>query len=118
MAIAAGDPAGYAQLHYTIGTRQREEIRFYVTADEASSPERAATEHPAAQPQEGREPDAWREEMASSFERWERAETSLDYEQGEDPAIAESHAWSDAARITPEQGEASETSSVWGPEQD
>jgi hypothetical protein len=97
--LISGDPTAWAQLLYTLATRQREEIRFYGVDELQAAPERTEVAHLAAQ-----DPDApertWSQGMRQAFQRWEPATTSLDFERGDDPEVTRGHR-GDVARSAP-----------------
>ena len=84
--LISGDPSAWAQLLYTLATRQREEIRFYGVDRLQEVAPRAEVAHPAAATP-GAEP-TWSQGMRRAFQRWEPATTSLDFQRGDDPEVA------------------------------
>ena len=85
--LISGDPSAWAQLLYTLATRQREEIRFYGVEQVTSQQPAQRVAHPAANDPVVAEP-TWSQGMQQAFQRWEPATTSLDFQRGDDPEVA------------------------------
>lgn len=97
--LISGDPSAWAQLLYTLATRQREEIRFYGVNELREGLQRAEVAHPGAQDSGLLEP-TWSQGMQQAFQRWEPATTSLDFQRGDDPEVIQGPR-GDAASIAP-----------------
>jgi ATP-dependent exoDNAse (exonuclease V) alpha subunit len=98
-ALISGDPSAWAQLLYTLATRQREEIRFYGVEQPEEPGPRAEVAHPAAHDPVVPEP-SWSQGMERAFQRWKPATTSLDFQRGDDLEIIRDPR-GDAASIAP-----------------
>jgi hypothetical protein len=85
--LISGDPSAWAQLLYTLATRQREEILFYGVEQPQEVGPRAEVAHPAAHDPAVPRP-TWSQGMQHAFQRWEPATTSLDFQCGDGPEVS------------------------------